>query len=139
MKYYTTLLMAVFTVLSASVFSQQDAGTHPRILIHGPADLIFTCPLHPKVISKIPGRCSQCNMNLGVAVATSLFTCPSHPTVTSELPVKCSDCGMDLELTTKEKINAMKKYACLMHTDVTSNKPGACVKCKLALKENKTS
>jgi len=64
---------------------------------------LYTCPMHPDVISDKPGKCSKCGMDLTLSKkevlkreVVKLYTCPMHPDVVSDKPGKCSKCGMDL-------------------------------------------
>jgi FtsP/CotA-like multicopper oxidase with cupredoxin domain len=61
-----------------------------------PADgpVVYTCPMHPEVVSEEPGSCPQCGMKLMPAATT--YTCPMHPEVVSEEPGRCPECGMKL-------------------------------------------
>jgi FtsP/CotA-like multicopper oxidase with cupredoxin domain len=61
-----------------------------------PADgpVVYTCPMHPDVVSEEPGSCSQCGMKLMPAATT--YTCPMHLDVVSEEPGRCPECGMKL-------------------------------------------
>jgi FtsP/CotA-like multicopper oxidase with cupredoxin domain len=58
--------------------------------------LIYTCPMHPEVVSEEPGRCPSCGMKLIAEAAPTGFACPMHPDVTSETADRCPQCGMKL-------------------------------------------
>jgi FtsP/CotA-like multicopper oxidase with cupredoxin domain len=55
---------------------------------------VYTCPMHPEVVSEEPGRCPSCGMKL-MAMATT-YMCPMHPEVVSEEQGRCPSCGMKL-------------------------------------------
>ena len=61
-----------------------------------PPASLWTCPMHPDVISAEPGTCPQCGMKLIPAAATQAWTCPMHPEVASAEPGTCPQCGMKL-------------------------------------------
>ena len=56
--------------------------------------VVYTCPMHPEVVSEEPGSCPQCGMKLMPAATT--YTCPMHPEVVSQEPGRCPECGMKL-------------------------------------------
>jgi FtsP/CotA-like multicopper oxidase with cupredoxin domain len=58
--------------------------------------LIYTCPMHPEVVSEEPGRCLTCGMKLIAEAAPTGYACPMHPEVVSETPDRCPQCGMKL-------------------------------------------
>jgi FtsP/CotA-like multicopper oxidase with cupredoxin domain len=61
------------------------------------AAVIYTCPMHPKVLSEEPGKCPECGMKLlATAAAPAGYACPMHPEVTSDQPDRCPECGMKL-------------------------------------------
>jgi FtsP/CotA-like multicopper oxidase with cupredoxin domain len=61
------------------------------------ATVIYTCPMHPEVLSEEPGKCPQCGMKLlATATAPIAYACPMHPEVTSNQPDRCPECGMKL-------------------------------------------
>lgn len=39
-------------------------GSHGSAATQGSAEVAYTCPMHPEVVSKTPGVCPKCNMNL---------------------------------------------------------------------------
>ena len=58
---------------------------------------IYTCPMHPEIISDKPGKCPKCKMNLvKKEIAGALYTCPMHPEVIQDKPGKCPKCKMNL-------------------------------------------
>jgi FtsP/CotA-like multicopper oxidase with cupredoxin domain len=61
------------------------------------ATVIYTCPMHPEVLSEEPGKCPECGMKLlATASAPIAYACPMHPEVTSDRPDRCPECGMKL-------------------------------------------
>jgi FtsP/CotA-like multicopper oxidase with cupredoxin domain len=58
--------------------------------------VIYTCPMHPEVVSEEPGSCPECGMKLMPTAAPKGYVCPMHPEVVSQEPGKCPECGMKL-------------------------------------------
>jgi FtsP/CotA-like multicopper oxidase with cupredoxin domain len=58
--------------------------------------VVYTCPMHPDVVSDDPGSCPKCGMKLMPRAAPIKFTCPMHPDVVNDVPGNCPKCGMKL-------------------------------------------
>ncbi|GAA0564054.1 heavy metal-binding domain-containing protein [Chitinophaga japonensis] len=140
MKKLIILLIAVVT--SFVTFAQEKAGrkdTTKHVAL-------YTCSMHPDVMSDKPGKCRKCNMDLTLSKKeqmkreiTKTYTCPVHADVISDKPGKCPKCGKDLFLSPKEKMKmeVVGLYTCPMHPDIKSKKPGTCPKCGMKLAQQK--
>jgi FtsP/CotA-like multicopper oxidase with cupredoxin domain len=58
--------------------------------------VVYTCPMHPEVVSEVQANCPDCGMKLMPVSAPKSYTCPMHPEVVSEEQGHCPDCGMKL-------------------------------------------
>jgi FtsP/CotA-like multicopper oxidase with cupredoxin domain len=58
--------------------------------------VVYSCPMHPDVISEEPGRCPACGMKLLAIEAPATYACPMHPEVVSQEASRCPECGMKL-------------------------------------------
>ncbi|HQW13026.1 MAG TPA: heavy metal-binding domain-containing protein [Saprospiraceae bacterium] len=140
MKSIKMLMMAALTIVSISLFAQDNTKQKSKDSKHKMEMTKYSCPMHPDVVSNKPGKCTKCGMDLTKSnnklmkmEATKMYSCPMHPEVTSDKPGKCTKCGMSL----KEKSPATVTYACPMKCegDKTYNEPGTCAKCGMALEK----
>ena len=83
----------ICVTLVAVVGAQPTPPAQPADQATAPA--AYMCPLHPDVMSAIPGKCPRCGTEF-VAAPTSAFVCPMHPDVMSATPGKCPRCSMAL-------------------------------------------
>jgi hypothetical protein len=69
-------------------------------MAHGKANTsskyIYTCPMHPEILTDKKGKCPKCGMELVKKKVDKIYTCSMHPEVISDKPGKCPKCGMDL-------------------------------------------
>lgn len=66
-----------------------------------PEQIIYVCPMHADVQSKLPGKCPKCNMKLVATKANGtgsedFYACPMHADVVSNQPGICPKCKMKL-------------------------------------------
>lgn len=81
---------------------------------------VYTCPMHPEVISDKPGDCPKCGMPLELKPASKKdsqwmegWACSMHPDELSDKPGICTicDCGMRKEYYRLEKILSVPESA----------------------------
>ncbi len=93
---------------------------------------IYSCPMHPEVVSDKPGKCPKCDMNLEKREKPPEFywTCPmeEHSDVVSDKPGKCPKCNMDLVKKERKVVAERTIWVCDMHAEGVSDKPGQCFK-----------
>jgi putative DNA topoisomerase len=87
------IVAIVFLFGSAGVFAQTS-----RAKTDTTKHQVYTCPMHPEVVSDKPGKCPKCGMTLVLSKKTQakIYTCPMHPEVVSDKPGRCPKCGMNL-------------------------------------------
>lgn len=90
MRYLLASLLVVSTLSAQTTPAPQP---HPDATQAAVA--AYMCPMHPDVMSAVPGKCPRCNMDL-VPVPASAYVCPMHPDVMSATPGTCSRCNMTL-------------------------------------------
>jgi Cu(I)/Ag(I) efflux system membrane fusion protein len=110
----------------------------------------WTCPMHPEVISDMPGQCPDCNMDLVPmqSDAPEEWVCECCPEVRSNEPGVCPTCNMNLipaepgegnghdhEMDGNHPGGATQngQWTCPMHPEVISDEPGQCPDCNMDL------
>ena len=61
-KLFFTVAILLVTVSFAS--AQSTKNTQPKSKTDTTAKAVYTCPMHPEVISDKPGKCPKCGMDL---------------------------------------------------------------------------
>ena len=138
MKSLKILLMAAFSIITLTVFSQEKAGKKDTAA----HVTLYACSMHPDVTSEKPDKCSKCGMDLSPKEqmkkeVVKNYACPVHADVVSNKPGKCSKCSSKLVVDRKGSKQVAVVYTCSMHPDVTSDKNGKCPKCNMDLIEKK--
>lgn len=110
------IVLSVFLAAHAISFAQTKTETSKKEAVN---KTIYTCSMHPEVVSDKEGKCPKCGMKL-----------------VKKMTLKSDTASKG----TQEKMGSEKVYVCTMCKDVTSKKPGKCPKCgmDLTLKEDKT-
>jgi hypothetical protein len=88
-------LMFVLTG-TVTTFAQSSKGKMPDSKSDTTAKYLYTCTMHPEVITDKAGKCPKCGMDLVKKKVDKIYTCTMHPDVVSDKPGKCPKCGMDL-------------------------------------------
>ena len=57
---------------------------------------VYTCTMHPEVLSLKPGKCPKCGMTLVRKAVPAVYICPMDADVVSLKPGKCPKCGGNL-------------------------------------------
>ncbi|MEP7270785.1 MAG: heavy metal-binding domain-containing protein [Acidobacteriota bacterium] len=93
------ILLSLVAVAAAPAMAQEPVTSEGVI----PQPVLFGCPMHPDVQSKVAGKCPKCNMTLvpvdqigGSSAEDGFYTCPMHPEIQSAQPGTCPKCKMKL-------------------------------------------
>ncbi len=82
-KLINTSIMLIVLFFAACTSSEKPAETSTDTAAHSNTAAVYTCPMHPEVISDKPGTCPVCKMDLIVKTddagnADSTVTDSSH-------------------------------------------------------------
>jgi len=93
------MILAILIAGATAGYAQTGTDTLPHSKMGKAFRTVYTCTMHPEVISDKPGKCPKCGMTLvakKVKTTAAHYTCPMHAEVTSDKPGKCPKCGMEL-------------------------------------------
>ena len=101
-------LIILLFVLTGSTFSfaQSTKSKMPDSKSDSTGKYVYTCTMHPEIITDKPGKCPNCGMTLVKKKVDKIYTCTMHPDVISDKSGKCPKCGMDL--VEKKSMDKMK-------------------------------
>jgi|HubBroStandDraft_3_1064219.scaffolds.fasta_scaffold186235_1 hypothetical protein len=99
------ILLFVLTGVTYS-FAQTSKPKMPDSKLDSSAKYLYTCTMHPEVITDKPGKCPKCGMTLVKKKVDKVYTCTMHPEVISDKPGNCPKCGM--KLVEKKSTSPMK-------------------------------
>jgi hypothetical protein len=92
-----TLFMLAFVITSATCsFAQTAKSKAPVNKSDTISKYIYTCTMHPEVMTDKPGKCPKCGMTLVKKKVDHVYTCTMDPDVISDKPGSCPKCGMKL-------------------------------------------
>jgi CopA family copper-resistance protein len=97
---------------------------------------VYTCTMHPEVISSSPGKCPKCGMDL---VRRPNNKVPSKPKAQKSGEQKkvpsthMHDDGDSIPDDQAPSAPAISMYTCVMHPEIQSDKTGNCPKCGMPL------
>ncbi len=97
------IILVIVLVSGFGSFAQKSKNNPPQSKAQVTQN-VYTCPMHPDVVSDKPGKCPKCGMSLNLSKkeqmkmeVMKIYTCPMHPDVQSDKPGKCPQCGMTLK------------------------------------------
>jgi hypothetical protein len=121
MKPALFFLLISLTLWGAPSALAQEQPTQPT----PPEQVLYVCPVHPDVQSKVAGKCPKDGKTLVATTATgqddAFYACPMHPDEMSVTASKCPRCGMSL---VKMSPPEMEEYHVRVETTPASVKPG---------------
>lgn len=133
------MLLAVFQTASFAQPSSPSKNRGSKQTQQG----IYSCPVHPDMVSDKPGVCSKCDTKLvfrrigSKALEHAAYACVMHPEVVSDQPGICNKCNKKLVLQRTGSKQTAVSYTCPMHPDQVSDNPGKCSICGMDLEEKR--
>ncbi len=94
------IVLSVFLAAHTVGFAQAKTETSKKEEIK---KTIYTCSMHPEVVSDMEGKCPKCGMELVKGSQAKMnkekvYVCTMCKGVSSKTPGKCPKCGMEMTL-----------------------------------------
>ncbi|MFI0490359.1 heavy metal-binding domain-containing protein [Flavobacterium sp.] len=94
------IVLSVFLAAHTVGFTQTKIESSKKEEVN---KTIYTCSMHPEVVSDKEGKCPKCGMilvkkSLQKETIDKVYVCKMCKGVTSKSPGKCPKCGMDMTL-----------------------------------------
>ncbi len=95
--------------------------------------IVYTCPMHPEIVSDEPGNCPKCGMFLVPRETSAALQPPAHEHGTSSMAAAAI--APDAHDANPDHAHGSEanSYTCPMHPEVISDQPGNCPKCGMTL------
>src|SRR3954466_4311699 len=108
--------LIIFLLLIAScttIFAQKNKQLDKKE--QQPVQALYTCSMHPQVVSLTAGKCPLCSKSLILSkkeqmkMETMKYSCTMHPDMVSDKAGKCPVCGMAMETMRSKAANSKSK------------------------------
>lgn len=90
------IIVIIILTCATAAFAQHVKVAVPKSKTEAAGQYVYTCRMHPEIMTEKPGKCPECGMDLVKKKVDKIFTCPMHPDVISDKPGTCPKCGMKL-------------------------------------------
>ena len=90
------LFIAIALMAGSFSFAQTSKPKIQESKSDSTVKYVYTCTMHPEIITDKPGKCPKCGMTLVKKKVDKIYTCTMHPDVISDKPGNCPKCGMKL-------------------------------------------
>ncbi|MEE8404459.1 MAG: efflux RND transporter periplasmic adaptor subunit [candidate division Zixibacteria bacterium] len=124
--YTLIILFAVAALVVVSGCSDQKTDEKAK----ADSSQVYTCPMHPEVVSDEPGLCPKCNMHLVPKEAAH-----DHSEMESSSRMENNSEMEDHAkmVSAPESDSKVQQYTCGMHPQIITDEPGTCPICNMNL------
>ncbi len=131
----SVVILLLFSVFVMWVNAQEPTSSQQS---QAPPSVVYICPMHKDVSSKVAGKCTKCGMALvaaGAGEEQEFYACPMHPDVMSNKEGKCPKCQMALK---KMSAPVADDFEVKLETTPKLVKPGKPVQFRFSIFHPKT-